>query len=328
MKQIITFASFVIACAGISLASNILVPFLLAVFIAVAVSPLMAVMIKYKIPRSLAVLVLLFIFGYIFYLFGEIIGSAGVSLANDLPIYKERLNGVISTTQGFLARFGVSNNFEELISGNIERIFGSLTVVFKSTSEIVTKSFMVLLLLIFVLFEEPIFVAKLSRLGGSTNSAIHNFTANLKRYVAIKTISSIATALILLPALYYFNVPYALLLALLAFGLNYIPTVGSSVAAVPALILCLLVNEPIDTLWLSLYYIVINIAIGNFIEPRFLGKGLGISTLVVVLSLIFWGFLLGVGGMFLAVPLTMTIKLALDCYEENNFISILLSDKA
>lgn len=328
MKQIVTFAAFVIACAGMSLASSILVPFLLAIFIAVAISPLLAVLLKYRVPRFLAVIIVLFIFGYIFYLFGEIIGNAGVSLAQDLPFYKERLNGVINTSLGFMERFGLHKSFEELIGSNVERIFSSLTVVFKSTSEIVTKSFMVLLLLVFMLFEEPILSAKLSKLSGNSQAVISNFTSNLKRYIAIKTLSSIATALILLPVLLYLNVPYALLLALLAFGLNYIPTVGSTIAALPAILLCAVVNDMSATLWLSVYYIVINIAIGNFIEPKFLGKGLGISTLVVVLSLIFWGFLLGVGGMFLAVPLTMTIKLALNESEQGKFIAILLSDKA
>ena len=96
----------------------------------------------------------------------------------------------------------------------------------------------------------------------------------------------------------------------------------------PAILLALLTGEPISALWLSVYYLVINLAIGNFIEPKFLGSGLGISALAVVLSLIFWGFLLGVGGMFLAVPLTMSIKLALDESKNFKFIAILLSDKA
>ncbi|MBR2158757.1 MAG: AI-2E family transporter, partial [Campylobacter sp.] len=99
------------------------------------------------------------------------------------------------------------------------------------------------------------------------------------------------------------------------------------IAAVPAILVSLAVNDLSATLWLTLIYLVVNIAIGNFIEPRFLGKGLGISTLVVILSLLFWGFVFGIGGMFLAVPLTMSIKIALDANPNTKFISILLSNK-
>lgn len=328
MRQIQTFAAFIIACAGISLASSIVVPFLLAVFIAVAVSPLMALMMRYHVPRAISLLLVFAIFGYVFYIFGSILATTGASLANDMPMYQARFEGVINSAIAWLEAHGIALNTDGLIKDNLERGLSSATALFKGTSEIITKSFLVLLLIVFMIFEQPIFAQKIENFGGSASSVMHNFANNLKRYVIIKTISSIATALILLPALWYFNVPYAMFLALLAFALNYIPTVGSTIAAVPAILLCLLAGEPIDTLWLSVYYIVINIAIGNFIEPKFLGHGLGISTLVVVLSLIFWGFLLGIGGMFLAVPLTMSIKLALNESKNFRFIAVLLSDKA
>ena len=123
-----------------------------------------------------------------------------------------------------------------------------------------------------------------------------------------------------------FDVPYAPLWAVLAFILNYIPTIGSIIAAIPAILVSLAVNDLSSTLWLTLIYLVLNIAIGNFIEPKFLGKELGISTLVVILSLLFWGFVFGIGGMFLAVPLTMSIKIALDANPKTKSISILLSN--
>ena len=328
MRDIITFAAFVIACAGISLASSIVVPFLLAIFITVAVSPLMSLLMKRRVPRGIALVVVMGLFGYIFYLFGAIIADAGSSLARDLPLYEQKLNAVINASVAWLDARGISFETAGLLKDNVERIFNSAGAVAKGTSEVLTKSFLVLLLVVFMSFEAPIFSQKIELLGSRTSAVMDNFASKLKRYVLIKTISSIGTAVILLPALYYFSVPYALLLALIAFAFNYIPTVGSTIAAVPAILLALLTGEPISALWLSVYYLVINIAIGNCIEPKFLGSGLGISALAVVLSLIFWGFLLGVGGMFLAVPLTMSIKLALDESKNFKFIAILLSDKA
>ena len=328
MKQIQLFAAFVIICAGLSAASSVMVPFLLAIFISVAVLPLMRILVLWRVPRGLAILFLVAIFGSILWLLGGVLSNTISSLLTDLPMYRAKFEGVMNEGLAWLKSRGVNTNANNLIASNVERIFSSATGILKSTSEIVTKSFLVLLLVIFMLFEAPIFASKFTSFGGSASSVVSNFARNLTHYIAIKTVSSIATAAILAPALIYFNVPYISLWLLLAFALNYIPTVGSIIAAIPAILMCLLVNEPSSAVYLAIFYVIINIAIGNFIEPRFLGSGLGISTLVVVLSLIFWGFLLGVGGAFLAVPLTMSIKLALSENKQMRYIAVLLSDKA
>ena len=328
MKQIQLFAAFVIICAGLSAASSVMVPFLLAIFISVAVLPLMRILVLWRVPRGLAILFLVAIFGSILWLLGGVLSNTISSLLTDLPMYRAKFEGVMNEGLAWLKSRGVNTNANNLIASNVERIFSSATGILKSTSEIVTKSFLVLLLVIFMLFEAPIFASKFTSFGGSASSVVSNFARNLTHYIAIKTVSSIATAAILAPALIYFNVPYISLWLLLAFALNYIPTVGSIIAAIPAILMCLLVNEPSSAVYLAIFYVIINIAIGNFIEPRFLGSGLGISTLVVVLSLIFWGFLLGVGGAFLALPLTMSIKLALSESKHMRYIAVLLSDKA
>lgn len=328
MKQIQLFAAFVIICAGLSAASSVMVPFLLAIFISVAVLPLMRILVLWRVPRGLAILFLVAIFGSILWLLGGVLSNTISSLLTDLPMYRAKFEGVMNEGLAWLKSRGVNTNANNLIASNVERIFSSATGILKSTSEIVTKSFLVLLLVIFMLFEAPIFASKFTSFGGSASSVVSNFARNLTHYIAIKTASSLATAAILAPALIYFNVPYISLWLLLAFALNYIPTVGSIIAAIPAILMCLLVNEPSSAVYLAIFYVIINIAIGNFIEPRFLGSGLGISTLVVVLSLIFWGFLLGVGGAFLAVPLTMSIKLALSESKQMRYIAVLLSDKA
>ena len=110
----------------------------------------------------------------------------------------------------------------------------------------------------------------------------------------------------------------------LAFLLNYVPNIGSIIAAIPALLLALVQLGPGAVLWSAIGYLVVNNLVGNVIEPRFMGRGLGLSTLVVFLSLVFWGWVLGPVGMFLSVPLTMTLKIALDSSEETRWIAILL----
>jgi predicted PurR-regulated permease PerM len=120
------------------------------------------------------------------------------------------------------------------------------------------------------------------------------------------------------------NIDYALLWGLLAFLLNFIPNIGSIIAAIPAILLSLIQFGPGIAIITSVGYLVINFVFGNVLEPRMMGKGLGLSTLIVFLSLIFWGWILGPVGMLLSVPLTMVVKIALDSSDDTRWIATLL----
>jgi transport protein len=213
---------------------------------------------------------------------------------------------------------------------DINKIFAVLGGFLRSGTELVSKSFFVFLLVTFMLFEVQVFSQKVEYFASKnpqTNQIVDTFISNLKRYLAIKSAASFATGVFIFIGLNFIGVPYAPLWGILAFVLNFIPTIGSIIAAVPALLVALLLNDAASCAWTAALYLAVNIVIGNFIEPKFLGKGLGISTLVVLLSLLFWGFLFGIGGMFLAVPLTMSLKIALDANPSTKFIAVLLSNK-
>jgi predicted PurR-regulated permease PerM len=109
-----------------------------------------------------------------------------------------------------------------------------------------------------------------------------------------------------------------------AFLFNYVPNIGSIIAAVPAVLLALVQADPSTALWTVVGYLVVNNLVGNMIEPRFMGSGLGLSPLVVFISLVFWGWVLGPVGMFLSVPLTITLKIFLDSYRSTQGIGHLL----
>ena len=106
--------------------------------------------------------------------------------------------------------------------------------------------------------------------------------------------------------------------------MNYIPNIGSIIAAVPAVLFALIQLGLGGAIWTLASFMVVNNVLGNFIEPRIMGKGLGLSTLVVFLSLLFWGFIFGTVGMFLSVPFTMTIKIILEQNEKTKWIALLL----
>jgi AI-2 transport protein TqsA len=124
--------------------------------------------------------------------------------------------------------------------------------------------------------------------------------------------------------LFIMRIDYPLLWGLLVFLLNYVPNIGSIIAALPAILQALIQFGPGRALGVATGYLVINMLIGNFIEPRFMGKGLGLSTLVVFLSLIFWGWVLGPVGMLLSVVLTVTVKIGLESREDTRWMAILL----
>ena len=146
----------------------------------------------------------------------------------------------------------------------------------------------------------------------------------MRHYIGIKTISSLVTGVLIGLTLWLIGVDYPVLWGLLAFMLNFVPSIGSIIAAVPAILLALVQLGIPVALLVGVVFLVVNIAIGSFIEPRFLGKGLGLSIMVVFFSLIFWGWVLGPVGMLLSVPLTITVKLALDSNPDTRWIGHLL----
>ena len=140
----------------------------------------------------------------------------------------------------------------------------------------------------------------------------------------LKTIVSLATGVLVTLILVLIGVDYPILWGMLAFAFNFIPNIGSIIAAVPAVLLALIQLGPKGALTTAACYFVINILIGSVIEPRFMGKGLGLSTLVVLLSLLFWGWVLGPVGMLLSVVLTILLKIMLDSSEKTRSLALLL----
>jgi len=158
-------------------------------------------------------------------------------------------------------------------------------------------------------------------------SQFSRVSENVKRYLALKTVLSLATGSLVALLLTVMGVDYALLWGLLAFLLNYVPTIGSIIAAVPGVILAFLQLGWDGALIATIGYLVINISISNLIEPKVLGQGVGLSALVVFLSLLFWGWVLGPIGMLLSVPLTMIFKIFLEGSEETRWIATLMGPR-
>jgi predicted PurR-regulated permease PerM len=164
--------------------------------------------------------------------------------------------------------------------------------------------------------------------SNESSSYLSTITQNIRHYLWIKTLISLLIAILIYFALLIIGVDYPLLWAMIAGLMNYIPNIGSIIAAIPAVLFALAELGIGGALWTLGSFLVIHNVLGNFLEPKILGKGLGLSTLVVFLSLIFWGFVFGTIGMLLSVPITMSIKIILEHDEKTRWLAILLGTPA
>jgi predicted PurR-regulated permease PerM len=328
-KVWVSLAAFVIVVAGIKAASSIIIPFLLSVFIATISAPAIFWLEKLKIPRILAFLIVLSFVVFMLFGFGYILTTSVDSFLANTPVYTAKIMELVGSMRGFLDKFGLSVSQEDLEalfnpSGLLNFAGGFL----KSFTAVLSKSFLIFLTVTFMLFETSSLRTKiylLARKEDSTQNPFEQFSQKLNSYLAIKTVISLITGALVSIGLMVIGVDFALLLGVIAFLLNYIPSIGSVIAAAPAVLVALVGLELNSILWVISLYLSVNIIMGNIIEPKYMGKGLGLSVLVIFLSLIFWGFVLGSVGMFLAVPLSMTIKIALDSHPSTSQIGMLLS---
>jgi AI-2 transport protein TqsA len=260
-----------------------------------------------------------------------LVGTSLSDFSSELPSYELRLQKETASLLDLLDRIGISIYKQKLLEAfNPGASMKLVTSLLTGLGGLLTNSFLILLTVIFILLEASSFPAKLHAILNYPRTSLEyfdKFINNVQRYMAIKTLVSLATGIAITIWLAIIGIDYPLLWGLLAFMFNYVPNIGSILAAVPALLLSLIQLGVGATLLTGLGYLVVNFVIGNVIEPRIMGRGLGLSTLVVFLSLLFWGWVLGPVGMLLSVPLTMTVKIALDSNEETRWIAILLGSE-
>jgi predicted PurR-regulated permease PerM len=207
---------------------------------------------------------------------------------------------------------------------------GLAATILNSLKDVLTNTFLIIFTMIFILLEassgQTKFEAAFGRREGSLEGP-RMFLQNLGRYLGIKTLVSIVTGLCAGILTWAIGLDFPLLWAMLAFLLNYIPTIGSIIAAVPAVLLALVQLGPGEASATAIGFAAINVIFGNLVEPRLMGYGVGISPLIVFVGLVFWGWVFGPVGMLLSVPLTMTLKLALESDDRTRWVAILLGSE-
>jgi predicted PurR-regulated permease PerM len=327
-RFLILTAAFVVIVAGMRTAESLLVPFLLSLFIAVICSPPLLWLKQKGVPSALSLTIIMLSIVGIGLVIGMVAGSSINDFRGDLPEYQKRLEVITQQLQQFLHGLGIELNEEQwrqsfdpgvalALAGNTLASFGN----------VMGNAFMILLTVIFILAEEVRFGDKMMSAhpnAARTVTAMGRFTRSVNQYMAIKSGLSLLTGFLAMTWLWILGVDYPVLWGMLAFLLNFVPNLGSILAAIPAVLLALIQLGVPDAALTAAGYVVINVMVGNVIEPRMMGRGLDLSTLVVFLSLVFWGWVLGPVGMLLSVPLTMTVKIALESSNETRWLGVML----
>ena len=328
VRFLLSLAAFVIIVAGMKAADALLVPFLLSLFIAViAAAPLFYLRQK-GLPGGLALLIVIGLIIVIGMLIGWMIGGSLNDFTANLPKYQERLSAQIGGLVVWLGGLGLQLD-QEAIKTIIDpgRAMGLAGQVISGLGNVLAQAVLILITVIFMLMEASAFQNKFHAIADDPEASVERveaITSSIKRYMTIKTTTSLLTGVLISLWLWFLGVDYPVLWGVIAFLFNYVPNIGSIIAAVPAVLLALVQADPQIALWTIAGYLVVNNLVGNVIEPRFMGSGLGLSPLVVFISLVFWGWILGPVGMFLSVPLTMTLKIFLDSYEASRRLGLLL----
>ncbi len=320
-------ACIVIIVAGMKLAAPLLVPILLAAFVAIICLPPLYFLLNKGVNVTAAVFIVtgsLVLIGLLVSLYA---GTAIADFSKNLPFYQERIQGQTGQLLHWLAGLGIEmpagNLLETLNPASVMKFVGSLL---SGLGNALTNVFLLLLIVIFVLFEAVALPHKWAVMDSHApnTQAFESFLKTVHSYLVIKSMVSIATGLLITVWLTFLGVDYPVLWGLLAFLFNFVPNIGSIIAAVPAVMLATVQLGLGTAAYTALGYVVVNVVMGNVIEPRYMGKGVGLSTLVVFLSLVVWGWILGPVGMLLSVSLTMIVKLACEANPKTQWIAILL----
>jgi predicted PurR-regulated permease PerM len=297
-------------------ADTLLIPFLLSLFIAVIAAPPLFFLKEKGVPGGLAMVSVVGMIIIVGLLLAWLVGGSLNDFTSNLPKYQESLKFQSARLVAWLGQQGIDLDLQAMTTYfDPAKAMAMAGRLMSGLGNVLTQAFLILITVVFMLFEANAFQTKLKNHAESPERSlarVEAITSSIKRYMVIKTSTSLLTGALVSILLTLLGVDYPLLWGTMAFLFNYVPNIGSIIAAVPAVLLALIQLGPQMAVWTALGYLVINSVVGNGIEPRFMGKGLGLSPLIVFISLVFWGWVLGPVGMFLSVPLTITMKIVLD----------------
>ncbi len=328
----IIIAAIIIILAGVMQATSLVTQILLALFISIICAQPVLWLQKKKVPQGLAVAIVVIGIIGIFTGFGNLISRSLSSFSQNLPEYENNLNSMSTSIIQFIKEKGIDISKDTLASMlDASKVMNITAGFLGQLGGLMGNTFTVFFLALFLLLELDSIATKIQAVvKGSEDSIdyLNKIGKSIRHYLSIKTVTSIMTGILIWLSLTIIGVDYAIIWGLIAFLLNYIPNIGSIIAAIPAVLFSAIQLGFGGVIWTSIVFVAVNMFIGNAVEPKMMGRGMGLSTFVVFFSLIFWGFIMGTVGMFLSVPLTMTIKIILEQNKNTRWLAIILGTEA
>lgn len=327
--QLLLFlAAFVVIVAGFRAAAELIVPVMLALFLSLLSLPVLRRLEQFGLPSVLAVTVVVTGVALTMLLLSAVIGGSATGFQQALPLYQERLDAMFRGALAWLNDHGLrldpASLLERVDSASIMRLAGNTATALLAA---LSNVFLVILAMGFMLLEAQTLAGKLRAAMQDPDADLSGFTQaarQVQKYLVIKAGVSLATGVLAALVCLALGVDFPFLWGLLAFVFNFVPNIGAVMAALPPILLALIQHGAGVALLVMLGYVVISTVVGNMIEPRLMGRRLGLSTLVVFLSLLFWGWVWGPIGMLLCVPLTVVLKILLEHSEDFRWLAVLL----
>ncbi len=319
-------------------ARSILLPFSLAVFIGYVLNPLISFFERRRIPGAFSVILALAVTFLVLNFFAVLVYTSIKSFSAEFPTYEQRFDvifrhilRILEIPPGTLS--GRAEGSPPVLLTTVQNLSLSkiIVAVMGSVLNFASNTVLVLLFLLFILvgrnqLVRKVHIAFAPEVAEKITAMLTNVNAQIQRYLIAKSVISLATGLLATGVLVLFRIEFAIIWGILTLLLNFVPTVGSIIAtALPVGMALLQYGRLVPGVWVLLALVGIQIVMGNILDPRIVGRSVNLSPLVVLFSLIFWGWLWGIIGMFLAVPIAVIIKIILENTESLRFLSVLMS---
>ena len=331
-SAVIILAAIVVVIYGMQAASALIVPFLIATFLAlITVRPMLWLQ-EHRVPTVLAALLIVLAILGVITVVGVVVGRSLAAFTAAIPGYQAQLQDRIDVLIALVAQYTDDDRSIESLRDLINPgwAMGLAAGLLNAVRDVLTNTLLITFTMIFILLEASNFQTKVEAAFGRSASSLEGprqFLDDLTSYLGIKTMVSMITGVLIWLLTWWIGLDFPQLWGMLAFLLNYVPTIGSIIAAVPAVLLAVVQLGLGEATATAIGFVAVNIAFGNFIEPRLMGYGVGISPLIIFVGLIFWGWVFGPVGMLLSVPLSMTLKLALESDERTRWIAIFIGSQ-
>ncbi len=312
----------------------ILVPFVVAVFLSRIFGPLNKALRRRRVPAAVSILLILVLVSAGLAIFGSALYSSVQAFTSALPKYQERFKELLAGVSGWLASIPLLHtqvqrlNWQEAIKGTA--VAGWAAATLTSFVLFFNDAFLVLLFLVFLLSGSEEFPLKLRRAlapqrAERIGEMMHNIETGIRRYIITKTLFNLTVGAMVTALLAAFGVNFPLFWGLLAFLAHYIPSVGAVISVALPTIFLFLQFSPGMALLIALLNAVLQFTMGNAVEPRIMGSSLDLSPLLVLIALLFWGWLWGPWGMVLSVPIASAIKIICENVEPLRPVAVLMS---